>query len=147
MEPVASTQKQTSMNPNAGSGRSFDPVLKIVALEGFIDLSMLRALTILEPVEAGGTAGMTTGAATAGDDLTAGLVGLFGLRAIFFGLGAVFLGLMILSASSIVLAIVFVLVIFLAFLTCKKSYASAMHRSIDEALLALVDLVVLTIWY
>ncbi len=66
MEPVASTQKQTSMNPNAGSGRSFDPVLKIVALEGFIDLSMLRARTILEPVEAGGTAGTTTGAATAG---------------------------------------------------------------------------------
>lgn len=80
------------MNPKAGKGRSFEPVLKIVAFEGFIDLSRLRALTIFDPVDAGGTEG-TAGITTAGDALTAGLVGLLGLRAIFFGLGAYFLGL------------------------------------------------------
>lgn len=66
----------------------FELVLKIVALEGFIDLSRLLALTIVVLVDAGIIGGSIDGTAgTAGTEGTAGLVGLL----VFFVLTAPFL--------------------------------------------------------
>lgn len=47
-------QKQMSMKPKAGRGRSyFDAVLKMVALVGLIELSMLFARIMVGPVVRG----------------------------------------------------------------------------------------------
>lgn len=91
IDPVASTQKQTSTNPNAGKGRlSLELVLKIVAFEGLIERSILRALMILEPVEAGGaTAIMGAGRGTAGIE-RAGLPRLPALLIVVFFLATVY---------------------------------------------------------
>lgn len=62
----------------------FELVLKIVALEGFIDLSRLLALTIVVLVDAGIGGSIDGTAGTAG---TEGLVGLL----VFFVLTAPFL--------------------------------------------------------
>lgn len=95
----------------------------MVAFEGLIDLSMLRALTILESTDAGRTAGT---AGTAGREGTAGRTGIFlGLLANFPTL--VFVGWMNLSASSMVLAMVLLFTIFLTLVTARKSSASATH--------------------
>ena len=100
IEPVESTQKQISMKPKAGRGRlSLDLVLKTVALLGFIDLSMLRALIMVAAVVGGG--GREAGDGKAGNDERAALeetaVLLVGL---FAALGLVALWAVPLGASS-----------------------------------------------
>ena len=100
IEPVESTQKQISMKPKAGRGRlSLDFVLKTVALLGFIDLSMLRALIMVAAVVGGG--GGEAGDGKAGNDERAALeetaVLLVGL---FAALGLVALWAVPLGASS-----------------------------------------------
>lgn len=110
---MESTQKQISMKPKAGRGRlPFEPVLKIVALTGFVGLSMVLGLNSL-PVIAG--SGRTAEISdTAGRDGRAGLVGLpfsmifLGKDADFFGLLFVFVRATIFVPSEIVYFIVLV---------------------------------------
>ena len=72
------------MNPKAGKGKlSFELVLKIVVLLGFIDLSMLLALMTVGAVVAG-TADNKRGGRT-GTDALAGLEGRV-LLAVLLGL-------------------------------------------------------------
>lgn len=121
MEPVASTQKQISMNPKAGRGKlSRELVLKIVTLEGFKARSMLFVRIIALPAEDGINAGATgieggeaIVAGSVGSERLAGRAGR-GLRATFLGL--VGMGFKMRLLYSMVLAIVLVLVMRLAFL-------------------------------
>ena len=90
-----------------------------MAFVGFIERSKLLALMIVEPADAGTTAGT---AGTAGREGRAGLVGLFDLPAAFFFRG--FFGRTgesIAFPYSIVRAIVLVLRFFLAFEGAMKS--------------------------
>ena len=139
MDPVTSQQKQMSMNPKEGIGKlSLDPVLKIVALEGFIDLSRLRARIIVAPVLAGNTPEPENIDSYAGSGAGVAVL-LIGFEAAAFFLSAAvfFLGASIFFPSSMVRTMVLVLTIFFPFPPLMKSAASAMHFYIEFVLLSL----------
>jgi len=93
IDPVASKQKQTSINPKAGRGKlSFELFRKTVAVEGKINLFMHFSLTVVVPID-DDIAGLTSK-----DLLVFILAGIF-LRGLFaldfivelFGLLTIFL--------------------------------------------------------
>lgn len=144
IEPVASTQKHTSMKPKAGRGRlSLDGALKIVFLR-----SPIAPLATIETEAGAAEADFDDLAALAGLaglaalDLLAGFVGillpattLFGGRVDNFFLGTRFPKVFTAAVpSAMVIAMVIVLSIFFFLPESKKSCASLTVLSIEDVL-------------